>query len=402
MDDGVIQRLAGRSRHVCQHSTIWHAVPVRVMWSVGRARPSAITRTAVDAVRYHWRLSIAKLPICGRHYPACSSKGVARIRREGWDGTKLATDSRCWAYYSSRDSNFKVAFSSPFTSTPKSPTTSSSFTPLHSTSPTPPQTMAPPTSISSQKEQFLQSQMRLITAPLAPSPQWLARQATATADDPNTSTLSSKSISLALQQTDLAARRHHQLHYPTQATQHVAAQIEALYWEALLGASSSDSSSGIPPSIPVSADLTDPAVLAHLPEHWPSAPPTDKSEPEDDGGGSAQQQRYAELRDRLAAQQTQLAAAQTRTERYTALLALLDGFREPLKGVQENLLGRDCEVAKELDRMRVLMGRVGGMVQGIRDGDSGEREGEEVEERIEMPGVRDARRTRELTDGGFG
>lgn len=42
---------------------------------------------------------------------------------------------------------------------------------------------------------------------------------------------------------------------------------------------------------------------------------------------------------------------------------LLEPFREPQKNIQPNLVTRDGELVQELDKMRMLVARVGGRVE---------------------------------------
>jgi hypothetical protein len=77
--------------------------------------------------------------------------------------------------------------------------------------------------------------------------------------------------------------------------------------------------------------------------------------------------RYSELVERLqtlGAQRSQLNEAVTRLQRMRELLEPFssgdDG--ESRRSIQENLITRDGEVEKELERMRMLLARVGGRV----------------------------------------
>lgn len=46
---------------------------------------------------------------------------------------------------------------------------------------------------------------------------------------------------------------------------------------------------------------------------------------------------------------------------------LVKPLKEPLQNVQPNLVSRDGELARELDKMRVLLARVSGKVQKVVD-----------------------------------
>lgn len=58
-------------------------------------------------------------------------------------------------------------------------------------------------------------------------------------------------------------------------------------------------------------------------------------------------------------------AAKERLEQYKAMKALLEPFEDPKESVQGNLVGRNGEVERELERMRMLMLRVERGVEGL-------------------------------------
>lgn len=74
--------------------------------------------------------------------------------------------------------------------------------------------------------------------------------------------------------------------------------------------------------------------------------------------------RYVELAGRLKELVEQRQQARARVERLRRMKALLDPFRteDAGAGVQENLVTRDGEIEKEMEKMRVLLARVGGRV----------------------------------------
>ena len=60
----------------------------------------------------------------------------------------------------------------------------------------------------------------------------------------------------------------------------------------------------------------------------------------------------------------QRATMQQKLSQYKALQALLEPFKRPQENVQPNLVTRDGELAKELDKMRMLLVRVAGRIEG--------------------------------------
>ncbi|KAI9835981.1 MAG: hypothetical protein M1837_003548, partial [Sclerophora amabilis] len=89
--------------------------------------------------------------------------------------------------------------------------------------------------------------------------------------------------------------------------------------------------------------------------------------------------RYAELQAKLTSLNTRRSEVQQRLTRYRHLQRLLEPFKNPQENVQPNLVTRDGELGKELDRMRILMARVAGRIEGL-DGQGRRTPGDEVEE----------------------
>jgi hypothetical protein len=84
--------------------------------------------------------------------------------------------------------------------------------------------------------------------------------------------------------------------------------------------------------------------------------------------------RYSELAARLLLLNDRRKEVLERVERLRRMDALLDPFRSDSlgQGVQENLITREGEIERELQKMRVLLARVGGRVALLPDStDSG-------------------------------
>jgi hypothetical protein len=77
--------------------------------------------------------------------------------------------------------------------------------------------------------------------------------------------------------------------------------------------------------------------------------------------------RYKGLYDRLASLAEQRDLQQQRLERYKQLQTLLEPFANAQENVQPNLVTRDGELGKELERMRILLARVTGRVSEMKD-----------------------------------
>ena len=102
-------------------------------------------------------------------------------------------------------------------------------------------------------------------------------------------------------------------------------------------------------------------AIRGLPKAWPSTNATDRPE---------QASRYADQVATLQALNGQRGALRQRVDQLrrlrsaTELLQTTDGG----KGIQENLVARNGEVERELERMRTLLVRVSGRLGKIPDG----------------------------------
>ncbi|KAK3900411.1 kinetochore Sim4 complex subunit Fta4 [Staphylotrichum tortipilum] len=258
--------------------------------------------------------------------------------------------------------------------------------------------MAPtPPTIVSLKQSFLTTQTRLLSQPLTPSRAWHASNTTPHQEDnANNTPLPPKAVDDALFKLNHRLHQHARRVYAPQATRHVAEQIDQLYWNAAEAATRGDEGEeedgggdGTAPGLNgelgeeawlvVGADLTDPAVLATLPATWDSDTPDPSS---------LEERRYAELAGELQVLAEQRRAAAERVTRLRRMRGVLEPFSSPTStsapgdgataedvdgDVQENLVTRNGEVEAELQKMRMLLARVGGRVGRLKEGD-GERE----------------------------
>lgn len=77
--------------------------------------------------------------------------------------------------------------------------------------------------------------------------------------------------------------------------------------------------------------------------------------------------RYTALYDRLTTLGEQRDRQQQRLARYKQLHTLLEPFTNAQEKIQPNLVTRDGELGRELERMRILLARVTGRVQEMKD-----------------------------------
>jgi len=119
--------------------------------------------------------------------------------------------------------------------------------------------------------------------------------------------------------------------------------------------------------ITLGTDLTDPNMIKSLPTSWERI---SKRQAE---AHPAEAQRYTELVvqvQELGARRDEVAERVSRLKR---MCGLLEPFKE-VEGVQENLVTRNGEVETELQRMCMLLARVGGRVSQLRKQERPEKE----------------------------
>jgi hypothetical protein len=72
--------------------------------------------------------------------------------------------------------------------------------------------------------------------------------------------------------------------------------------------------------------------------------------------------RFQQLRERLIALDDQRQQRRRRLDQLQHLQQLLEPFQDPQKNIQPNLVTRDGELVRELEKMRMLVARVGGRI----------------------------------------
>ncbi|KAL5604251.1 hypothetical protein BROUX41_002231 [Berkeleyomyces rouxiae] len=252
--------------------------------------------------------------------------------------------------------------------------------------------MTPPT-ILSLKQSFIAAQTRLLASDPTPSTEWLDAQAAAP------DALPARAVDDALFRLSHVLTQHSRRVHAPQASRHVAEQLDRLYWQATeRGASAADGDGVLGDGIGRYADISSPTVITNLPPTWPQDAQSHAH--------PAESQRYAALTESLTQLDHERAAVLARVQRLRRIRASLvplqpitKRVRENSSGkqqdaeeeedevlrnaVQENLVARNGAMEKEMERMRVLLARVGGRVARLEEGkpDDAVQDVEEAERR---------------------
>ncbi|KAI1823473.1 kinetochore Sim4 complex subunit Fta4 [Xylaria intraflava] len=247
--------------------------------------------------------------------------------------------------------------------------------------------MAPPTIIA-HKSTFLTTQTLHLSQSLAPTTTW--RQANEAAEDG----LPARAVDDVLYRLNHALSQHARRVYAPQASRHVAEQIEGLFHEAAARALRGDhedeadgengDEGGERRRLRLGADFTTPDAIASLPTTWSTQNQREATE------YPLEAQRYESLAERLkslSARRQEVQARVSRLKRISALLAPFSPDNDKDEGgegkgdgedlakppsVQENLVTRNGELERELERMRLLLARVAGRVAQLPDGHGGD------------------------------
>ncbi|KAF5256645.1 hypothetical protein BFJ70_g1404 [Fusarium oxysporum] len=205
--------------------------------------------------------------------------------------------------------------------------------------------------IPSLKQSFITSQTTLLSQPLAPSRSW---QETNDASD---EAIPERVVQEVLYNLNHTIQQHCRRVYPPQASRNIAEQINDVYTkdaERKVGGST-DTEGGIGREL----DLTENEAIEALPASWHLE--------KDINDHPMETKRYADAVQQL----TELNDQRKQLREQVARLKRLQSIVEPLQtdengaGIQENLLTRNGPVEKELERMRILLARVGGRVLSL-------------------------------------
>ena len=208
------------------------------------------------------------------------------------------------------------------------------------------------------KNAFLRHQVRLLSAALQPSSSWRETPNSESNEAPPGSSqqLSDRSIEAAMTRLNQKFKLHNSAVYSLAAQHHIAEQIEQLYFvdvkRVLRATGDVDADATV---IDCDTDLTQPSTIAILPKVWDEVHLRDDVEHD-----SEDERRYAVLRSRLEKASKEREDQRRKLEQYRALAKLLEPYENAQENIQPNLVGRDAELSRELERMRVLLARVQG------------------------------------------
>ncbi|KAL2839162.1 kinetochore Sim4 complex subunit Fta4 [Aspergillus pseudodeflectus] len=208
-------------------------------------------------------------------------------------------------------------------------------------------------SIPELKSSFIRTQVRILSEALEAPEDWRSYAA-----EPAEEALSDKVVGDVLQKLNAALKQHNRIIYSSQAIQHVAQQIASLYWSSVSQATRETIS--LEGSIDRTVDLSSHLNITQLP-----------GELYDQSASEGDQLRYKHLRERLASLDNLRQQRQRRLEQLRQLQRLLEPFSEPQNNVQPNLVTRDAELVRELEKMRMLVARVSGRIAHRQKGDNG-------------------------------
>ncbi|KAF5634586.1 kinetochore fta4 [Fusarium sp. NRRL 52700] len=203
--------------------------------------------------------------------------------------------------------------------------------------------------IPSLKQSFITSQTTLLSQPIAPSRSW---QETNDASD---EAIPDRVVQEVLYNLNHTIQQHCRRVYPPQASRSIAEQINDVYTkdaERKVGGPT-DAEGGIGREL----DLNE--VIQALPASWHLE--------KDLNDYPMETKRYTDAVQQL----TELNDQRKQLREQVARLKRLQSIVEPLQtdengaGIQENLLTRNGPVEKELERMRILLARVGGRVLSL-------------------------------------
>ncbi|ESZ91888.1 hypothetical protein SBOR_7718 [Sclerotinia borealis F-4128] len=200
------------------------------------------------------------------------------------------------------------------------------------------------------KSSFLRAQILALSQPLRPSQDWQA----SIPEEENT--LRQRAIDEALFKLNTILKQHNKISYPPQAQRHVAEQIDQLYW----AAGERDVNVNGEEWSEKGADYRLSSNIEKLPEEWSEEAETKAPK---------QATKYKKLQSKLLELNEKRRSAKERLEQCKAAKKLLEPFDQADKNVQENLVTKNGEVEKELERMRMLMLRVERGIVGLEGKD---------------------------------
>ncbi|KAJ5091563.1 hypothetical protein NUU61_006433 [Penicillium alfredii] len=197
--------------------------------------------------------------------------------------------------------------------------------------------------ISELKSSFIWTQVRIFSESLDLPDDW-RNYAVETEEE-----LSDKVIEDVLHKVNAAAKQHNRVVYSSQAIHHVAQQISSLYRSSI--SQDARSRAAFANGVEKTTDLSRHLNIVNLPV-----------ELEGQSASEEENTRYQQLRERLAQLDNQREQRQRRLDQLHHLQRLLGPFQNPRRDIQPNLVTRDGELVQELEKMRMLVARVGGRI----------------------------------------
>ncbi|CAG8292097.1 unnamed protein product [Penicillium salamii] len=194
------------------------------------------------------------------------------------------------------------------------------------------------------KSAFIRTQVRIFAESLELPEDWRNYAPQTEEDD-----LSDKVIEDVLHKVDSAAKQHNRVVYSSQAIHHVAQQITSLYWSAV--SQDARSQAAFARGIEKTTDLSRQMNITKMPVDLENLEANEREHAS-----------YRQLRERLTALDTKRQQRQRRLDQLQHLQQLLEPFQDPQKDIQPNLITKDGELVQELERMRMLVARVGGRI----------------------------------------
>ncbi|KAK7883656.1 hypothetical protein LTR67_011066 [Exophiala xenobiotica] len=205
-------------------------------------------------------------------------------------------------------------------------------------------------SITSLKAAFIRSQVRHLSTPLEPSTEWRDR-----ATEPEGGHLSDKVVQDVVAKVNEKIKQHNRMVFSQRSQRHVAEQIETLHWN-IVNAESNDTELDTV-IIRRDAELTDTSTIGNLPDNY-----DDLALHPDHETNAEEADMYSRLRQQLLDLSHARDALKQKVAKYKSLQRLMEPLENPQVNIQPNLITKDGELSKELERMRVLLARVTGKV----------------------------------------
>ncbi|KIV81053.1 hypothetical protein PV11_08505 [Exophiala sideris] len=233
-------------------------------------------------------------------------------------------------------------------------------------------------SITSIKAAFIRSQVRHLSTPLEPSTQW--RDFTS---EPEQGKLSDKSIQNVVAKVNEKIKQHNRMVFSAQSQRLVAEQIESLHWTLVDAENKHAETNAV--IVKSDADLTDVSAIEALPETYEDLylRPEHEADAEAD---TSHGETYTAMREELLELAHERDVLRQRLSKHKYLQRLLEPLEDPQTSIQPNLVTRDGEMSRELDRMRVLLARVTAKVSDVDDFTKSAASGQTNQQELRQPG----------------